>query len=192
VQRAAIRRGWTRDLDLALSLPFRTQNPAPNDVAKRLSAKGLQASQYDNVRGVDYDTLKTQLPELKAEARRFREKEAAAGSRAEHLERIIASVEALAGPSGSERESAPAQVSEPSNGQMLAGIDAVRAILQSEDHVWKAADVLQAMRQRGWSDPGGDKPARAIAVALSRLERRGEAERVGYGRYRWKGDGQAR
>jgi hypothetical protein len=141
---------------------------------------------------MDLEVLKTQLPDLKVEAKRHRQHEAEARSRAEHLERIIASVEALAGPDEGEPErtvSAPAP--ESSNGKALSGIDAVRAILKSADRAWKAAEVLDIMRERGWGDPHAEKPARPIAVALSRLERRGEAERVGYGRYRWKEGGES-
>lgn len=66
------------------------------------------------------------------------------------------------------------------------GRDAVRRVLQDGGpRIWRPADIVQAVIDKGWVDPAAKNPAASIRVATRRLQLDGELEKVGSG-YRLK------
>jgi hypothetical protein len=67
------------------------------------------------------------------------------------------------------------------------GIDAVRRVMR-EGGIWSAKDVLEELKRRGWEPRDAQHPQAATEAAVNRLYRvKKELDRVGRGKYRYKG-----
>ena len=56
-----------------------------------------------------------------------------------------------------------------------------------EGGVWRAADMLEELKKRGWESEHSQNPVRAVEAAMNRLWKvKGEIERVGRGQYVYK------
>jgi hypothetical protein len=62
--------------------------------------------------------------------------------------------------------------------------DAVRRILNESDREWKAAELTEEARRRGWVDEQMKDPVDAARQALSQLARAKVIYRSGYGKYK--------
>lgn len=69
----------------------------------------------------------------------------------------------------------------------LRGRDAVRRVLIDSRRAWKIPDLAAEIQKCGWM-PDVASPRDATAASVQRLVRDGEAERVGYGTYRYRLD----
>jgi len=136
---------------------------------------------------MNLESLVQQLPNLRAEAKRWREQETEAARKAEGYEEIIRGVENVIGtPAAVAVANAPVpEVAIEDGAPSLRGIGAVRrAVLEHPGRIWKAKEIHAELERRGWISPGAGHPLRGTEAAINRLWKRGELDRVDAGRYR--------
>jgi hypothetical protein len=119
--------------------------------------------------------LFARLPEWEAEAESFERK-------ARALRQIIEGVKALNGDAAALLGPAPSANGAAETAVGPRGLAAVRLIVADRPGTWKLRDLKRAAKERGFpiSENGVEK-------AVGRMTQTGEAKRMGYGRYRFKG-----
>ncbi len=148
---------------------------------------------------MDLDALIAQLPDLKAEAARERQRAKEVTARADALDRVIRGIEALIPSSDARQQSlsltredseciagdGTMESQEPSENAHLQGIEAVRKVIsQVPDRLWRPRDVHEVLEQRGWISTTNQAPIRSTGVAMHRMAKRGELVKVGRGLFR--------
>jgi hypothetical protein len=133
---------------------------------------------------MEMDVLLAQVPNLKEEAQRQRKQGTEAIGRADRLDRVIRDIEALAGL----RNDPPTilgeqdDLSDDSPDIHLTGIAAVREVMREAiGRPLRASEIHAVLEKRGWVSSSNQAPNRSTEVALHRMARRGEVERLDRG-----------
>jgi hypothetical protein len=130
-------------------------------------------------RGLSLDQLAELLPEIEAEAYRWREIETKAAANANDLETILRAVHRLL-PSIKSPPDSPAE--SPTSPEGMAAV--LQVMVEEPTRLWRAKEVHAVLRQRSWVSPRAKHPERGTDAAISRLLARGDIQRVERGRYR--------
>jgi hypothetical protein len=127
------------------------------------------------------DDLVAHLPALRAEARQLREQESKVREQAARVERVIEAIEGL-------RAQPPSPTRQ--NGRQArgpTGIAAVRRVMsEAGGRVWRPREVHEVLEKRGWVSPHAQHPVNGTENSINRLWKRGEVEKLGPGRYRYR------
>lgn len=131
---------------------------------------------------LNLEQLIVALPDIEAEALRWRNIEADAAAKAIDLETIIRAVRRLTPSVAGDRES---DASSPPHPEGMAAV--IEVMTEQPDRLWRAKDLTEILRQRGWLSTTAKYPERGVDTAIARLLGRGDIERVERGRYRVTG-----
>lgn len=143
------------------------------------------------IRCMDIEALIDQIPALEEEARRERKRGTEALNRAQRLERVIRDLKALSGQPAEQVRTLfdePDDLSDDGTDIHLTGIAAVREVMgENLGRPLRASDVHSVLQQRGWISPSNQAPIRSTEVALHRMARRGEIDKVDRGVFVMRG-----